>query len=1155
MGSAFVVSMFILVLVGRGLLAAVAPRRRGASRRRGFACLLAVVTLATGATAARAQTPLAIFDDPPTNPTVTSDPTPQFSFQTFDAVSTFCSVAGDPFVLCTSPFTTRSLPDGSYTVSVYATDGLGTTGPTDTFAFTIDHLNPVVSIPVPPNPTIVATKTPIFTFADIGPAGTAVAFTCRVDGGFDVPCVSGFAVPASPVLADGSHMLTVTATDEAGQASLSFTVDTVAPTVLVPGFPTNPTDASSATPTFFFEVDNTPSTTPIVSSVCRIYDAAPPNALRAESAPGTICDTLFSVPLADALTDGSYLFEVTATDAAGNVGQATHSFSFTVDTAAPLVTIVVPPSPTDTNDRTPEFTFSVEPGGTAVTTSCRVYVPFTTPPAGVPCSSPYTVPDPLDDGTYVFEVIAEDAAGNVGSAFLLFHVDNEPPVITITGVPPNPTSNRTPQFTYTVVSTSPTVNLCRVDLGGFAPCLTTVTVVPDVVDGAHTFTVQATDAAGNTAEASAPFVVDTTPPVVQISAAAPIVTSSTHPSFDFITTDLHPDHSDCFITGPQTVTLLNCTSPFSPTLTSEGAYVLEVVSTDAAGNVGHDVHGFTIDLTPPTVTITAVPPDPTNDTTPTFGFVTGGAPVSIRCRIDGTPDVDCVGSYTSPVALGSGAHTFYVTVADAAGNQATASRAFTVDTTPPDTVILTGEPARTNHTTGTFTFSSEAGTTFQCRLDQGAFAACSTPHTTGTLPEGFHTFEVRAVDAAGNADPTPAAWTWFVDLTPPVATFAATPPNPSNDANPQFVFVSEPGATFECEVDAAPFVPCPAAYTVGPLTSTSHTMYVRAIDSVGNVQVDPTFYTWTVDLVPPDTFITRLGATPSAAAVSFVLTSDEPATFQCNLDNTGFTACAASYTTPPLSNGDHTLVARAIDPAGNPDPSPAMHTWPVNGGIDADGDGYSPPGDCDDNDPTVHPGAIDVPGDGIDQNCDGSDATPVCFNGPFTCKAPGITTLTIRNDATDDAHDRFDFSWMRGDATASSELGDPSVDTPYTVCVWDSVGGTRTLVMSMDAPAAGNCAGRPCWRSIHGGTGFRYKDPGLLPDGIKDLKVQSGDLGRSRVSVKGRGLHLPDPPMPFAQDPSITVQVVNGAGTCWGAEYVVAPVENSAAKLSVKEQP
>ncbi len=77
----------------------------------------------------------------------------------------------------------------------------------------------------------------------------------------------------------------------------------------------------------------------------------------------------------------------------------------------------------------------------------------------------------------------------------------------------------------------------------------------------------------------------------------------------------------------------------------------------------------------------------------------------------------------------------------------------------------------------------------------------------------------------------------------------------------------------------------------------------------------------------------------------------------------------------------------------------------------------------------------------------------------------------------------------------------------------------------------------------------------MLPDGIQQLLVRAGRVGKSGVTVKARGFFLPDPPMPFADDPTITVQVVNGLGSCWGVDYVVPPKANNAAKLVVKERP
>ncbi len=75
----------------------------------------------------------------------------------------------------------------------------------------------------------------------------------------------------------------------------------------------------------------------------------------------------------------------------------------------------------------------------------------------------------------------------------------------------------------------------------------------------------------------------------------------------------------------------------------------------------------------------------------------------------------------------------------------------------PTTTIASGPMGRTNDPTPTFTFSSQPGTSFECKLDSEAYAQCSSPLTTAYLADGAHTFFVRAKDPAGNVDPTPAS--------------------------------------------------------------------------------------------------------------------------------------------------------------------------------------------------------------------------------------------------------------------------------------------------------------------------------------------------------------------------------------------------------------
>jgi hypothetical protein len=112
---------------------------------------------------------------------------------------------------------------------------------------------------------------------------------------------------------------------------------------------------------------------------------------------------------------------------------------------------------------------------------------------------------------------------------------------------------------------------------------------------------------------------------------------------------------------------------------------------------------------------------------------------------------------------------FRARAADAVGNLSTCSsaRTYVEDSVAPETTITAGPTGPTADNTPTFSFtSSQAGSTFQCRFDSQAFAACSGPgasHTPSTaLSPGSHTFEVRATDQAKNTDPTPATRTFTV---------------------------------------------------------------------------------------------------------------------------------------------------------------------------------------------------------------------------------------------------------------------------------------------------------------------------------------------------------------------------------------------------------
>jgi hypothetical protein len=177
------------------------------------------------------------------------------------------------------------------------------------------------------------------------------------------------------------------------------------------------------------------------------------------------------------------------------------------------------------------------------------------------------------------------------------------------------------------------------------------------------------------------------------------------------------------------------------------------------------------------------------------------------------------------------------------------------DTTPPETAIDSGPSGTVSSTSASFAFSSsEAGSTFDCKLDGGNFSSCTSPKSyTGPLSDGSHTFAVRATDAAGNVDATPATRTWTVnttsppDTTPPETTINDGPSGTVKQNNATFYFSSnEANSTFECKLDGGAFGACSSPKKYTGLANGSHTFSVRATDAARNTDATPASRTWTV---------------------------------------------------------------------------------------------------------------------------------------------------------------------------------------------------------------------------------------------------------------------------------------------------------------------
>jgi hypothetical protein len=256
---------------------------------------------------------------------------------------------------------------------------------------------------------------------------------------------------------------------------------------------------------------------------------------------------------------------------------------------------------------------------------------------------------------------------------------------------------------------------------------------------------------------------------------------------------------------------------------------------------------------------------------------------------------------------------------------------------PANTTITSAAPSPTSASASfTFTATPAAGATFQCALDAAPFATCTSPQPYTGLAVGSHTFQVRAVNAAG-PDATPASVTWTITL-PPDTSIVTTPANPTTNTSASFTFTATPsaGATFQCAMDAAPFATCTSPQNYTGLAVGSHTFQVRAVNTAGP-DATPASFTWTISGTAPETAITSSPSNPTtstSASFTFTATPSAGATFQCALDAAAFATCTSPRNLTGLAVGSHTFQVRAVNASGT-DATPASFTWTINAGAPA----------------------------------------------------------------------------------------------------------------------------------------------------------------------------------------------------------------------------
>ncbi|MDP8976476.1 MAG: SMP-30/gluconolactonase/LRE family protein, partial [Actinomycetota bacterium] len=352
-----------------------------------------------------------------------------------------------------------------------------------------------------------------------------------------------------------------------------------------------------------------------------------------------------------------------------------------------------------------------------------------------------------------------------------------------------------------------------------------------------------------------------------------------------------------------------------------------------------------------------------SDPTPTWSF-SGEPGATFECQLaQGATVVSALAACLSPKTYDLSAqpdatYTFSVRQRDTAGNTSAAAAAdYTLDRAAPATPTITSGPGATgSDVTPTWSFSGEAGASFECQLASGApvvsgFAACSSPkaYDLSTQPDATYTFSVRQRDAAGNTGAA-ASTDYELDRTAPPEPLITEGPGPAgSDANPSWSFTGDTGVTFECQLSSggtvlSPLSPCtsPKSYDLSAQPDATYTFSVRQVDGGGN-QSALAISDYTLDRsVPAAPAITSgPGTTGSDANPAWSFTGEAGAAFECQLSSaatviSGFGGCNSpkAYDLSAQPDATYTFSVRQRDAAGNVS-GPATSDYTLDRGVPA----------------------------------------------------------------------------------------------------------------------------------------------------------------------------------------------------------------------------
>jgi hypothetical protein len=661
-------------------------------------------------------------------------------------------------------------------------------------------------------------------------------YTCNLDG-TSTACTSSWTKTG---LAAGAHtfVLKAKAAGKPAATSYSWTVDLtppVAPTIAALPSPTsNPVAAVSWT-------DADPA---VVRYTCAI-----------DNGPAALCT---SPKTYSGLSEGSHTVTVRAVDAAGN--EAPASRSWVVDHTAPfLVSVSGPASPTKLTAAS--ATFSGEPGATF---TCSL------DGAGASaCTSPWSASG-LGEGAHALTVTPIDGAANAGvPATVSWTIDLTPPGAPTKVSGPPATSGSPSAEVHFVTAAGTSSVTCAFNGAVAAPCTSPWTVNGLTDLSSNTLSVVGYDVVGN---ASTPLTVtwsvDLAAPSPAYFVAGPASPSrDTNPAFDFANTDATTSGYECALDGGA---FSGCDPDVAGGLhvpvSGDGAHALAVRALDSVGNASATVDwSWVLDTTAPAVPALSGPSGTVASTVASFGFTTDDATATFSCSLDGSAAGACL-SPTGLTGLSQGGHSFAVTATDAAGNTATSSASWAVDTVGP-VVDAVPPSSPTNASSVPVGFSSADAVSFSCAFDGAAAAPCTSPQTLPAGGDGTHQLVVTGTDAVGNVG-VPTVVSWEVDRTGPGTPVADPATVYVRATSVAFSFLSAGADHYTCALDAAAAAACTSPVLLSGLAQGAHTLHVTAYDVLGNASATLD-HAFVVDSARPTVTVTLPAVLTGATRATF----------------------------------------------------------------------------------------------------------------------------------------------------------------------------------------------------------------------------------------------------------------------------------------------